>query len=277
MLSSIVLASVIQQHKPATSLDFGVTSVLNSLACPASNLSQAQPGEAWFVPSVIGCRPQPRHPERSLSQLHEMPPRGHGRNSGGKRKKEEGRGAGAPCGHCPAPWLGWSFHCHSVTAAETGASAPIAPLLSAPIGGTSLVLTIAEAITLTLLLGGENWGTDPRRKLPRRTTGWAQQPAQASGLSLGAPSPVNLSAGPRGTHGTSLSPSHPRPSSYITSALGLLTPNTGVQGFTPRNAREQPDLISPCSAAMLLWESSTGVLSHSYRWKTSPVTKRPVS
>ena len=89
----------------------------------------------------------------------------------------------------------------------------------------------------------------------------AQQPARTSGLSLGAPSPVNLSAGPRVTQGTSLSPPHPRLSSYITSALGLPTPNTGAQGFPPRNAREQPDLISPCSSAMLLWESSTGVLS----------------
>ena len=59
MLSNIVLASVIQQHEPAISIDSGVTSVLNSLAGPASSLSQAQPGEARFVPSVTGCRPQP--------------------------------------------------------------------------------------------------------------------------------------------------------------------------------------------------------------------------
>ena len=59
MLSNIVLASVVQQHEPAISIDSGVTSVLSSLAGPASSLSHAQPGEAWFVPSVIGCGPQP--------------------------------------------------------------------------------------------------------------------------------------------------------------------------------------------------------------------------
>ena len=66
MLSNIVLASVVQQHEPAISIDSGVTSVLSSLAGPASSLSHAQPGEAWFVPRVIGCRPQPAAAAKSL-------------------------------------------------------------------------------------------------------------------------------------------------------------------------------------------------------------------
>lgn len=145
-----------------------------------------------------------------------------------RKEEEEGRGAGSSCGHCPAPWSGWAFHCPlSYNRSRNGSISSNSDTSPSSCRGISLVLTITEATALYPVIGRRKQGTGHQKEAAQKDTGVGSAASTGICLSLGVPSPVNLSAGPRGTHDT---PSHPSSPPFLHHFCPWPSdPNTGAQ------------------------------------------------